>query len=93
MTLIAPVYTLAKEYKVAIPLLPQLKTKPRILYIPPVLTPPRPDGKPRYDEKYLEDLFGKDVWRVRDVLLAERRKGSQSKLIQVLTGYHSSRGE
>jgi len=50
----SPVYVIAREYKVALPLLPQFNTNPRVLYIPPVLTPPRPDGKPRYDRDYLE---------------------------------------
>jgi len=81
------VYVLIKESGVAIPLFPQFNTKPRIRYIPPVMLPPKPDGNPRYDEKYLEDLFGKDVWKVRDVLESEIKKGAESRLIRVLTGY------
>ncbi len=83
----SPVYVIVKEYKAALPLLPEFNTNPRILYIPPVLIPPRPDGTPRYDKEYLEKLFGKDVWRVKEVLEAERKKGMNSKLIRVLTGY------
>ena len=87
----SPVHVLVHEYRVAIPLLPQFGTNPRVLYIPPVLTPPKPDGSPRYDKKYLEELFGKDVWRVKEVLEAERRKGARSKLMQILTKYYASR--
>ncbi len=87
----SPVHVLIKEYKVAIPLLPELNTKPRVLYVPPVLTPPRPDGKPRYDKKYLEELFSKDIWRVKEILEAERKKGRSSKLIRVLTSFYSHR--
>ncbi len=77
------VYVLAKEYKVAIPLFPQFKTVPRILYIPPVLTPPKNNGRERYDKAYLEKFFGKDVWRVKEVLERERQK-KDSKLMKVL---------
>jgi Fe-S-cluster-containing dehydrogenase component len=83
----SPVYVIAKEYGVALPLLPQLGTMPRVLYIPPVLTPPKPDGSPRYDMKYLEKLFGKEVWRVKKILEEERKKGMKSKLMRVLTSY------
>lgn len=83
----SPVYVIVKEYGVALPLLPEFNTNPRVLYIPPVLAPPKPDGSPRYDPEYLEKLFGKDVWRVKEVLERERRKGSESKLMKVLTSY------
>ncbi|HDI73514.1 MAG TPA: respiratory nitrate reductase subunit beta [Candidatus Korarchaeota archaeon] len=83
----SPVYTLVEEYGVALPLLPQFNTNPRVLYIPPVLLPPKPDGTPRYDERLLEELFGKEVWRVKEVLERERQKGENSKLMRVLTGY------
>jgi len=87
----SPVYVLAKEYKVALPLLPVLAEKhevvPRVLYIPPVLTPPKPDGTPRYDEKYMDLMFGPDWRRVKQVLEQERAKGPKSKLMQVLTMY------
>ncbi|HIQ55918.1 MAG TPA: 4Fe-4S dicluster domain-containing protein [Pyrodictium sp.] len=87
----SPVYTILVEYRVALPLLPELAkkygVKPRVFYIPPVLDPPRPDGRPRYDEKYLDLLFGREWRRVKKVLEAERIKGLNSKLIRVLTGY------
>ncbi len=83
----SPVYVLVKEYGVALPLLPEFGTSPRILYIPPVLTPPRPDGKPRYDPKYLEKLFGSRVWEVKRILEEERKKGLASKLMRVLSSY------
>ena len=81
----SPVYVLAKEYKVALPLFPQFNTNPRVLYVPPVLTPPKSNGEERYDRKYLEELFGKDVWRVKEVLERER-KNPNSKLMKILGG-------
>ncbi len=81
----SPVYVLVREYKVALPLFPQFNTKPRVFYVPPLLTPPRPDGTPRYDKEYLEKFFGKEVWRVKEVL--ERERGNpNSKLMKILGG-------
>ena len=78
------VHVFAQEYKVAIPLFPQYKTNPRVLYIPPVLSPPA-NGKERYNKDYLEFFFGKDVWRVKDIL-AKERKNKNSKLVRYLGG-------
>lgn len=83
----SPVHVFVEEYKVAIPLFPQYKTNPRVLYIPPVLNPPA-DGKERYDKAYLEEFFGKNVWKVKEILEAERKK-KDSKLIRYLGGSYS----
>ncbi len=87
----SPVHVILVEYGVGLPLLPSLIEKygitPRVYYIPPVLTPPKPDGSPRYDEKYLDMLFGSEWRRVKRILEAERAKGLKSKLMRVLTSY------
>jgi len=80
----SPVHIIVEEYKAAVPLLPQFNTDPRIFYVPPVLTPPRPDGGDRYDMEYLKKLFGDAVAEASENLIRERGK-EDSKLIKVLT--------
>jgi len=80
----SPTHIIVKEYKAAVPLLPKFNTNPRIFYIPPVLTPPKPDGEDRYDMNYLKDLFGEDVVNAAENLKKERGK-KESKLIKTLT--------
>lgn len=91
------VYVLVKEYKVAVPLLPEVASKvhPNVFYIPPVLDAPKLDEtyKPmgdRYDKEMLVKLFGDRIDEIKKILLDERekaRKGMSSKLIDTLTSW------
>ena len=87
----SPVYKLVKKYKVALPMLSQYRTKPKVFYIPPVMAPAKIDenGNPagdRVDYTYLEELFGKGIHEVKRVLERER-KSSRSELMEVLTEF------
>jgi complex iron-sulfur molybdoenzyme family reductase subunit beta len=88
----SPVYKLVKKYKVAVPLLSEFNTKPKVFYIPPVMVAQHKiDDKgnssgERVDYTYLEGLFGKKVKEIKKILETEREK-SQSELVDVLTGF------
>ncbi|TVO63320.1 4Fe-4S dicluster domain-containing protein [Denitromonas ohlonensis] len=93
------VYKLVKQYKVALPLHPEFGTEPNVFYIPPVLGPKMelPDGTMSADPKIplaqLEELFGKQVRDVMNILQAERMKkmeGKESELMDVLIGRRSA---
>lgn len=87
----SPVYKLVKKYRVALPLLPQYGTKPKVFYVPPVMGPAKIDdegnpGTERVDYRYMEGLFGDGVRRVKEILERERSK-SRSELMEVLTEF------
>ncbi|WP_457624475.1 4Fe-4S dicluster domain-containing protein [Persephonella sp.] len=90
------VYKLVHKYKVALPLRPDFGTQPNVYYVPPVLSPPKFDeeGKPmdggRIPMDFLEKLFGPEVHRAAETLLAEmekRKRGEESELMDILIAY------
>ncbi len=91
------VYKLVHEWKVALPLHPEMGTQPNVFYVPPLPGPPKFDanGKPiagsdRIPLKYLESLFGKDTKKALDTLEAEMKKkkdGKASDLMDILIAY------
>ena len=89
-----PVYQLAKEWKVALPLHPEFGTKPNVFYVPPT-SPPKisPEGRllnePRIPLSYLESLFGPEAGKALATLTVEikkMRKGQRSDLLVILQG-------
>ena len=87
---------LVRQWKVALPLHPELGTEPNVFYVPPLAPAPlREDGS--YDEggarippSYLEELFGPEVHGALDVLRAEldrKRRGQGSELMDQLILY------
>jgi DMSO reductase family type II enzyme iron-sulfur subunit len=87
----SPVYKLVKKYKVALPMLPQYNTKPKVFYIPPVMGPAKigdsgDKAGERIDWTYLEELFGKEIYTVKEILIRERNS-SKSDLMKTLTEF------
>jgi ethylbenzene hydroxylase subunit beta/complex iron-sulfur molybdoenzyme family reductase subunit beta len=88
-----PVYKLAKEWKVALPLHAEFGTKPNVYYVPP-LAPSSLDGqgnvdetKPRIPMEYLRTLFGPDVDGALDRLkegIGRKRKKEESEIMDTL---------
>ena len=90
-----PIHTLVDKYKVALPLYPEMGTKPNVFYVPP-LSPPKIDDaggattEARVPLDYLESLFGDGVSAALDTITAERAKkasGGESELMDTLIGY------
>ena len=91
-----PIYKLAKQWKVALPLHSEYGTHPNVYYVPP-LAPPRlgptgnvDDSKPRIPIEYLRGLFGERVDEVLKTLeseMAKRRRGEKSELMDLLIVY------
>ena len=87
------VYKLVRQWKVALPLHPELGTEPNVYYVPP-LSPPRFDdngdvieGSERIPRSYLESLFGAKVNRVLGTLkdeMARVRGGGKSEILDTL---------
>jgi DMSO reductase family type II enzyme iron-sulfur subunit len=92
-----PINKLVHQWRVALPLHPELGTGPNIFYIPP-LAPPRlnadaslDESTPRIPMEELERLFGPQVGQALDTLTAEmkkKRKGEPSELMDTLIVYH-----
>ncbi len=88
-----PVYKLAKEWKVALPLHSEFGTKPNVYYVPP-LAPARLDSngdvdtaQPRIPLDYLRTLFGAEVDGALDRLREEmekRRNKEESEIMDTL---------
>jgi complex iron-sulfur molybdoenzyme family reductase subunit beta len=87
------VYTLAKDWQVALPLHPEYETGPNVYYVPPFSGPSRvnPDGTlvnvDRIPMDYLRFLFGPDVDSAIGTLRAERDSvaaGGQSAILEIL---------
>ncbi len=86
------VYQLVKKWKVAIPLHPEYGTEPNVYYVPPMGSRAfGADGEITDDTRIpieqLEGLFGPDVQRSLNILIAEREKsrdGQHSELMDIL---------
>jgi len=86
-------YKLVHEWKVALPLRPDLGTEPNVFYIPP-LSPPAFTETGEFDETrsripmaYLEEMFGPGVGPALATIQAEREKsarGETSELMDML---------
>lgn len=93
-----PVYKLAKEWKVALPLRPDFGTEPNVYYIPPIApskfdTGGRLTQESRIPLSYLEKLFGSQVHDALATLKKEMRKKAEtgsSDLIDTLIGFKHS---
>lgn len=90
-----PIWKLVNQWKVALPLHPELGIGPNVYYVPP-LSPPaldaqgRPISTPRIPLAYLESLFGPDVGAALATLdkeRAKRRNGEPSELMELLIAY------
>jgi ethylbenzene hydroxylase subunit beta/complex iron-sulfur molybdoenzyme family reductase subunit beta len=91
-----PIHKLVREWKVALPLHPELGTDPNVYYVPP-LAPPRVDARgkvdpsrPRIPIEYLRGLFGPEVDGALQTLekeMAKRRQGEKSELMETLIVY------
>ena len=90
-----PMWKLAMEWKVALPLHPEFGIGPNVYYVPP-LSPPaldaqgRETGAPRIPLAYLESLFGPGVGPALATLESERgkrRQGRPSALMDLLIAY------
>jgi len=91
-----PVHKLVEKWKVALPLHPELGTKPNVYYVPPLSPAPlREDGAfdeggDRIPSEYLESLFGAEVHGSLDVMRTEldkKRRGQDSELMDTLILY------
>ena len=88
----SPIYKMAVQWKVALPLHPEYGTEPNIYYVPPLGSRAfGADGEitdqSRIPLATLEEMFGPEVSRVLGVLRAEREKskqGQKSELIDLL---------
>lgn len=88
-----PVYKLAKEWKVALPLHSEFGTKPNVYYVPPI-GPARLDSngdvdesQPRIPIDYLRTLFGPEVDGALERLkegLERKRKKEESEIMDTL---------
>jgi nitrate reductase beta subunit len=87
------VYSLAKDWQVALPLHPEYETGPNVFYVPPFSGPSRvnPDGTlvnvDRIPMDYLRFLFGPDVDSAIGTLRAERDSvmaGGTSDILDIL---------
>ena len=85
-----PVYKLAKEWKVALPLHAEFGTKPNVYYVPP-LSPTRlnaegdiDDSQPRISVEYLRTLFGAEVDGALERLKEEMEKKKRKEESQVM---------
>ncbi len=87
---------LVKKWKVALPLHPEMGTKPNVYYVPPLAPAPlREDGSfdeggDRIPPSYLEGLFGTEVHGALDVLRTEldrKRRGRESEVMDTLILY------
>jgi ethylbenzene hydroxylase subunit beta/complex iron-sulfur molybdoenzyme family reductase subunit beta len=90
------VHRLVRKWKVALPLHPELGTKPNVYYVPPLAPAPlREDGSfdpsgARIPPPYLEELFGPEVHGALDVIRTEldrKRRGQASELMDTLILY------
>ncbi len=87
------IHKLVNEWKVALPLRPDLGVEPNVYYVPP-LSPLafKEDGEFDHDESripmdYLREMFGPDVGHALEVLQAERERvtaGGESELMDIL---------
>lgn len=93
------VFKLVNVFKVALPLYPELGTKPNVYYIPPAFGPMEedakglPTGKAKLPEPFLEKLFGAEVGAVLTTLRSERNRkmsGGTSDLMDTLIGARSA---
>jgi ethylbenzene hydroxylase subunit beta/complex iron-sulfur molybdoenzyme family reductase subunit beta len=85
-----PVYKLAKEWKVALPLHAEFGTKPNVYYVPP-LSPTRlntegdiDNSQPRLPMDYLRTLFGAEVEGALERLKEEMEKKRRKEESQVM---------
>jgi DMSO reductase family type II enzyme iron-sulfur subunit len=90
------VHKLVHKWKVALPLHPEMGTKPNVYYVPPLAPAPLRDdggfdeGGHRIPPSYLEELFGPEVHGALDVLRSEleaKRRGQPSELMDALILY------